>query len=448
MTKYPGELLTELASLEESTNERNKGDTVRPKKFKHQIMFIGNDFFHDYLLAEKRGDFETDSVGVGKVTYTFSPLTDKIGLAKEKSFLFMRDNLEYTSGNVETEHRNGYLCASKGNITHICAGDFSSNLVKAAVMKEIAVWKWPYDGEPNPFAQYIVLNRVFPYQNPEKLLEVINYLIDKKQPFVISVMPIYTNGTYPAMQQFCEILRYAQDNNGTVIIHAPIDQMITFDEELMSKYIELSLKIYMEQGVYPMGIQVPKNWIFHDETIEVMSHFSTIMTTEEIDPHVDVQLDAGTNLIFKDGHKWISPAIVIDDTKVSYTKVSSAAVYLDMNAQTSQIKYQIDACEKSSVPLKNLWDIDHSFWTDKDVVSYSNQMITVNGKKISRDFVPTEYEKNYKYNRNMLKRFSRDLSKENSKLVVAVFIVSIIFASFILIARQRNKEKFIENKKK
>lgn len=441
--KYPEELLTELSALEESTNAQNKGETDRPKKFKHQIMFIGNDFFHNYLLAGQRDDFEMDPLGVGKVTYTFSTMTEKTGLAKEKMFLFMQNNLEYTAGSVETEHMNGYFCASKGNITHICTGDFTSNLVKAAVMKEIAVWKWPYNGEPNPFAQYIVLNRVFPYQNPQKLLEVINYLIDKKQPFVISVMPVYTNGTYPAMQQFCEILRYAQDNNGTIIMHAPIDQMITFDQELMNKYIELSLEIYTDQGVYPMGLQVPGNWMFQDDTIEVMSHFSTIMTTEETDPHVDVQLEAGTNLIFKDGHQWISPAIVIDDTKVSYTKVSSSAVYLDMNDETEQIKYQIDACEKSAVPLKNLWDIDHSFWTDKDVVSYSNQMITVNGKKISREFVPASYDENYKYNRNMLKRFSRDLSNENSKLIVAVFIVSIIFASFILIARQRNKEKFI-----
>ena len=94
--------------------------------------------------------------------------------------------------------------------------DLANRLIKAAVQKEIALWKWPYNGEPHTYAQYIVLNRVYPYQDPNQLLEIVNYLVEKREPFVVAVMPIYTNGTFPAMQKFCEILRYAQDNGGTV----------------------------------------------------------------------------------------------------------------------------------------------------------------------------------------------------------------------------------------
>jgi len=439
LEKYPKELLEKFQTLEETTSDTTKG---RPKDFKHNILFMGNDCLKAYLDGSGRNDYLSDEMKIGKVTYNFSELTSKEELVEENFFLFLKDNLDYTSGKIETEDTEGYFCASKGNITHIPVSDLSDELVKAAFVKEVAAWKWPYNGEPNIYAQYIVLNQVYPFEDPDKLLKVINYLVEKKEPFVISVMPIYTNGTFPAMQQFCEILRYAQDNGGTIIMHCPINQMISFDKDLMNKYIRISLQIYMDQGVYPMGLQVPENWMLNDDTIDIMSHFSTIFTTNEEDQQIEAQMDSNTNLIYKDGHHWVSSSIRLDDTGVSYTKVSSTAVYLDMTEDIPILEYKIDVCQKSFVPLKSLWDIEHSFWTDEDLMKYSNQIIMINGERAERGFTPTEYDTNYKYDRNILNQFSKDLSSENQKLIIAVFIISIIFILFIFLSRHRNREKF------
>jgi hypothetical protein len=62
---------------------------------------------------------------------------------------------------------------------------------------------------------------------------------------------------------------------------------------------------------------------------------------------------------------------------------------------------------------------------------------------IENTFFPTEYEEEFSYNRNVLSRFSKDLTSENQKLVVAVSIISFLFLLFILIARYNNRKKFL-----
>ena len=42
----------------------------------------------------------------------------------------------------------------------------------------------------------------------------------------------------------------------------------------------------------------------------------------------------------------ISPAIALDDTEVSYTKVSSSAIYIDMTDSTDELKYKIGRINK------------------------------------------------------------------------------------------------------
>ena len=149
-----------------------------------------------------------------------------------------------------------------------------------------------------------------------------------------------------------------------------------------------------------------------------------------------------TNLVYRDGHQWIAPAIRLDADGVSYTKAYSSAVYLDMMQDMEVLEKQVQACRDSAIPLKSLWEVEHSFWTNEDVMSCKNRIILVNGKRQDTGFVPTEYEEEYAYRRNMLQRFSKDLSEENSKLITAVVAVSVLFLLFIFLARRSNRRRF------
>lgn len=436
--RFPADIIDELWKREQEGNR-----ALTNEEQGCRIMFMGNGFLRSYLQKTNRSTSYMDSVmEIGKMEYSFGAEAQKEALVKEKDFLFLTGELDYTAGQMQVDDIEGYFCARKGCLYHIPVSGLEDNPVKAAASKEISIWKWPYNGEPHIYAQYIVLNEVYPFQDPDKLLEIINGMISKKEPFVISVMPVYHNGNYPAMQHFCEILRYAQANGGVIILHSPINQMPEFNIELVNDYMTTATRIYMEQGVYPMGIQVPRNWLFDENTIEVLSRFRTVLVANEEDSLIEWDEDVRTNSVYKDGHQWIAPAIALDEKGTSFLKTYSSAVYIDITDDIENIERTIQACITSEVPLKSLWDIEHSFWTDEDILTYRNHILLVNGKRTENEFTATEYDEDFEYNRNMLQRFSKDLSSENQKLIVVVVVVSILFLWFIFAARRRNRQQF------
>lgn len=429
--KYPSKLISTLAE-----SEKNGA----------KLFFIGNQLIQKYVDQSKKNTgkygYATADVDVGKVTYFFDSSAEQSGLAKEDGFFFFTRGMGQESGVVEAGDQTGYVVAYDDVLTHMTLGDMQNALVKAIFAKEVARWKWAYDSDAHVYAQYIVLNEIYPFQDSDKLLQAVNLLIKRQEPFVISVMPTYVNADYPAMQRFCEVLRYAQDNGGAVIMHTPLNQRAALNADLLNEYVTLAMKNYMAQGVYPIGLQAPVDWMFDEEGIEVLSRFSTVFTIHEEDEASNFSETMHTNEVYKDGHQWVGPAIALDNSGVSYTKSYSTAVYIDFTEELSLIEERIEACQNSFVPLKSLWDVEHTFWTDQDLLLYKNGILTVNSERRERTYEPAEAEQDYEYNRNTLKRFSKNLAEENRKLVVVVVIVSILFVVFLYTARRNNKRKF------
>ncbi len=433
ITTYPSEFPEKLRLYEEN----HTGET---KEASH-IFFVGNEFLKAYLDQTGRDQsYEYIKSTTGKIRYNFDDLSQRTSMAKEPFFLFLK-NLSYKNGGLTVSEKEGYVCAREGALTHLPITDFDDPLIKAVFIKEVAQWKWPFNGSPNIFPQYIVVNKVYPYEDPEKLMGVVKMLVKGKTPFVISVMPMYVNGDYPAMVRFCEILRYAQANGGAVIINTPINQMNPLDKNVVLDYLAQALSIYNKQGVYPLALQVPRNWMFHPDTIEIMRHFKTIVTSNEEDSYLDAS-EGNTNEVYKDGHQWIGSSVALDDLGTSYVSAYSTAVWISMEADPSEILLKINACRSSRIPLKSLWDMEHSYWMEKDLMTYGNQGLILNQKKQDLSFLPSTYVKNFDYHRNMLQRFSKDLTSQNRLLIFMVGITSLVFLLFILFARYNNRRNY------
>lgn len=434
LTTYPKDFTEKLNQYEKTYTGLSKGGSPH-------ILFVGNGYLKSYLDETRRvGDYELINSSTGKISYSFDGLTDQTGIVKDNYYLFLK-NVSYQSGSLAVDGKQGYACAGNGAITHIPMADLNNHLVKAIFIKEAAQWKWPFHGEPNIFAQYIVIDKVYPYEDPDKLLEVVKLLADEKTPFVISVMPMYVNGDYPAMTRFCEILRYAQANEGSVIINAPINQMTPFQKDTVVEYLGQALEIYNKQGVYPLALEVPHNWLFNEDTIEIMSHFKTIVTSEEEDSYIEPS-GMMVNQVYKDGHQWIGSSVALDDLGTSYVSAYSAAVNISLKEDTAEILKVINACRSSSIPLKSLWDMDHSYWTEKILMTYNDHSLVLNDKKKDLSFVPSTYAEKYNYHRNMLQRFSRDLTSQNRMLIFMVGITSLLFVLFIFLARFYNRRNY------
>lgn len=430
LENYPDDLPEEIASLEKKTGEQ-------------KLLFVGNRFLKSYLDKTLRSNAYLFCDGeAGTLTYDFGKRGGKQSLVTSEKPIFLTGEQEHEAGSLTVGMKEGYFCAGQGVITHIPVSDLGNPLVLSAFTKELSLWR-KGERETETYAQYIVFNKVYPFQPPDKLLDLIREMAEKNIPFVISVMPVYDHGDYPAMQHFCEVLRYAQDNGGVIILHAPIDQMQDFDADLVNESITLAVNAYMQQGVYPMGLQVPENWMRNSDAAEVMSRFKTILVEAEPDGLIyENWNEAESNLVYRDDHQWIAPAVALSGDGISYINTHSAAIYLDMNESAEQIMQRVEACEKSYVALKNLWEIPHSFYTNTDTMSYQNGNILINGSRTDKTFVPTEYVEDFAYNRNQLQKFSMDLTSGNNKLIIAVTAVAVLFVIFIIIARRNNRRRF------
>lgn len=429
------------AGFTERLKQYENSGTIAGRTESPHILFIGNKYFKYYLDLTKRSDqYELLNSTVGQLQYSFHGLDSMTGLVRESYFVFLKKS-SYKSGTLTVDDKNGYFCAENGRLTHIPAADMSNQLIRAAMIKEVSQWKWPYNGSPHVFAQYILIDRVYPYEDPAKLLKVVNLLTEKKTPFVISVMPMYVNGDYPSMTHFCEVLRYAQAGGGAVIINAPINQMNRLDKDVMLDYLIRAMTIYNKQGVYPLALEVPRNWMFQKDTIEIMSHFKTIFTSRETDSYLKPE-DMSSNEVYKDGHQWVGTSIPIDGTQVSHLSVYSTAVPISLQEEYEEIERKVNACRDSFVPLKSLWDMEHGYWLDKQLMTYKNGDLILNDKKMDLKFTPSVYPDRYNYRRNMLQRFSRDLTSQSRRLVIAVGLTSVLFLLLILWARYRNRRNY------
>lgn len=398
---YPPELIEELWKVEGS----------------RRLLFVGNCFLKNYLDYTLRSTaYECYEGEAGTVVYEFEAFQQKQSLAVIEEPVFLK-NYEYQSGKVLVGALEKYFCASQGRITHISVSDLNNSLVLSAFVKELSLWR--KENEQN-CVEYYVIDKVYPFQNPAKLLEAVQEIQEKDAFFIISVMPVYNHEDYPAMQQFCEVLKYAQDNGGMIFLHAPVNQMDSFDVDLVNEYLSLAVSAYVKQGVYPMGLQVPKNWIRNNDTVEIMSRFKTILVSENVDDRIEEDWSrVNGNLVYQNDHQWIAHANTIDQEGDS-----SISVY------------------NSIMLSRDLWEASHSFYTNTDTMVYKNGQIYLNGIPMDKTYVPVERETDFSYKRNQLQRFSRDLTNENHKLLAAVVIVALLFIVFIIVARRNNRSRF------
>jgi hypothetical protein len=116
-----------------------------------------------------------------------------------------------------------------------------------------------------------------------------------------------------------------------------------------------------------------------------------------------------------------------------------------MDNDINDLREQLKNIQESSVPLKSLWTSSHSVYTDDKILSYEKDILTINGKTESMEFIPFKYDINFNYNRGIIGRMADSFDRQNDKLLFLVCGISILFLVFIVIARHQNRKKFLYN---
>lgn len=349
---------------------------------------------------------------------------------------------EYKSGTLEADGQEYPFCMQSRGIRYIPLVDFTADLARAALMWELDVWLWDYSGLPPQKGQYWVLDEVYPYMPAQQLLDRVQVLVDANIPFVISVMPLYQNSDFPAMQQFCEVLRYAQANGGAVILHTPILRGTVTDWNAFNTAVTTAVTNLTAQGVYPLGFDVPYSWTWASDALAWMKRSRTIFVHPDTAAS-DFTRDTTQNLLYYNYNALVLPALSLDDGGENSILQFSAAQRVAASIPLEQLQVLVQQLQSDHCPYYNLWDSEQSVWADNFHLSWKNGALTVNDVLCSLAYTPQPAPEHYNYQRNILKRFTVSIQNESHFLIFLVAVVTLLFLLMILYARRRQRLHFL-----
>jgi uncharacterized protein YdaL len=351
----------------------------------------------------------------------------------------------YTAGTLAAANGTWPLVCGWGSVRYLPITDYTTAFARAVLQQEASLWLWPYQGRPHSYAQYIVIDSVYPFTNSEKLLSVVQNLADKKIRFIISVMPIYQNADFPAMQQFCEVLRYAQANAGAVILHAPIVQG-KLDAQTLQQKLTDAQENYIQNQVYPMALEIPKSWMYQKDLRSTLGRYRTLFIYDDNSAGECLNLKTAVSDFALLGAQLVSPIIPLDLTGAGHLDCCATAVYIDSSDSEEQIMKTVHAARNSAAGIQSLWDAQQAaYLNDGGLLQWDGETLTVNGQSVSLDYVPKNFGETYDYKRTVLYRATANLQKGNRVLILFVAVALGILALSMYLARRQMHRRFFYN---
>lgn len=407
-----------------------------------KVLIIGGNILDRYM--NKKG-YMLKTSRIDKAIYTASyeyKEAERLEAFVElDSVSIINSPAEYSRGSLSSYGVKTALYTGHGDLLYVPIADMMLPISEVAFSNEAAYWLWPYTGSPRAQMQYIVLEGVYPFYPPEQLLKIVNYLEELSVPYIISVMPIYQNGDYPAMKRFCEVLRYAQANNGSVIMKAPKTFYKADDKELIWEYLTTATEAYMNYGIYPLAIELPEDYMFSETGREVYRRYSTVFWFETESDEAAIKLQEQINIIYYDGHKMVGKAVYNDVSGRYTTGFHSTAIYLDVYDEFNNIKRQVETAIRSELPMKSLLEADNTVYINNAKIQSSGGLILVDGKAVSREYTPFVYE-DFDYHKGFLEKIVLDIGGVSNRLLILVVSASIVFLLLLISGRITLKRRF------
>ncbi len=243
----------------------------------------------------------------------------------------------------------------------------------------LQTWLWPYKNSPTAYGQYLVLDRIYPFTDPEWLLSLVEMLETENVPYVLCVMPIYANADYPAMKRFCEVLRYAQSRGAGIVMHVPQVTLVNVTVEDLQENIANAYSAYSRYGVYPLAIEAPDVWLMSEKGQDALRGWRTVFLFQSDEALFGEKQAENTAL--RDGHQIVAPAYA-DAT--AFTNAYAQAIYLDPTEDIETLRTQVNRLKNSRTALKKLSDVEGIVYAgDLYVHFYPADGLYVNGQAAS-----------------------------------------------------------------
>lgn len=350
---------------------------------------------------------------------------------------------ESLGGQVFVNGERYPLCQTVGQITHLAYFDASREVLCAALSAMIQAWQWPYDNLPTAYGSYLVLDQVYPFYEPARLMEITDMLEEEGVPYAVSLMPIYDHAEYPAMKRFCEYLRYLQSRGVGMILHMPQVSLAQVDQAELLRHMEIGYEAYSRYGVYPTALQAAEGYLLCEKGIELLRGFRTIFlfrSEEEIPGET-----LSTNAARRNGHQIIAAAW---DDMQAFTSSFAQAIYLDVNEDVETLRDHVQRIKASRRVLKSLTQMENTLYLADSYIVQNSDGLTLNGERVDLSYVPFTYDADYEFDRGFAQYLTEQIETSNKWILTFVFVACTVFITFTVMSRRVMRRDLVKGMQK
>ncbi|WHH58618.1 hypothetical protein [Petroclostridium sp. X23] len=126
----------------------------------------------------------------------------------------------------------------------------------------------------------IVINKVYPFSDFNKLMDMAEMLNDKGIEFIATIMPVYDNYELEAFDTYVKVIEYVSKRGGHLFIHYPVENengTYNLDPGIGLKKV---VDEYRKRGLDIMGITMPQDKIFTRTEVFADLKLPFILATE------------------------------------------------------------------------------------------------------------------------------------------------------------------------
>lgn len=281
-----------------------------------------------------------------QVSFSFGAFTQTA--KKRKGLYYLEDvNVEHTFGSMKLmsgkEAPYSIVSGGDGYASYAKYGDLSSIALSSALHTF-------FDVPQSEGKLYVMFDEIYPFTDSERLIKQGEDLNASGIPYLLRVMPVYENHSYPEYADWADRLSYLQTKGGAVVMHEPLDTGETeeSEQELDSKL--LFAKSSLEQRgiqLYPTEkIQLTVPFQFFWEVKSETRKFQTLpVDTVLVLPIYETEEEWKKTLDFLN-EKWLTASDYRDEFEKEYT------VYKKPTGENDDFVYR----EKEEAGMKGFFD--------------------------------------------------------------------------------------------
>ncbi len=326
------------------------------------------------------------------------------------------------------------LLENQQNITYM--PNFSSKNASYNILSK-EVYKLINDKEWDKPKTYLLIDEVYPFIDLQNFVKKIDFLYDQGISFICSVMPVYENQNFDAMKRFCEVLRYAQDKGGKIILHSSVMKGNNIPGKDVQDKMSLAQQIYIKYGVYPLNIDIPESFLYKEDYKDLI-HCSNNVFIEK-DNNIGI-IDfkkysiAGFDKVIDKIH--INDNYSYEPSQIAYDTAFSFNSDLDLNSFKAGIKHIMN----KGVYFNDIDYLNTIINLGGIELKSENSNILLNNKLVNEQNSSSETS----VQDNKSKTETIDIGNVNNRITKITIGICAVFFIIILISKRLEIRKFFK----